>query len=160
MQVIWHCQVSIRSTVAGSSGHVGWRNRVALLVANHSGARVEAELRGIEGYAAEFPFIDDGFDAALTYCDLTTGPDGHDMSLFQRVAEIGDRYGRDHVTARGHGLRVGVRKDGRGDGGSYLAAPALAERCRARRYEDRRPRRQRRRPNRPRRLYRSADALP
>jgi hypothetical protein len=78
----------------------GVEDRVALLVANHSGARVEAELRGIEGYAAEFPFIDDALDAALTYCDLTTGPDGLEMSLHRRVAEISDRYGRDHVTAR------------------------------------------------------------
>jgi putative nucleotidyltransferase with HDIG domain len=64
----------------------GVEDRVAMLVANHSGARVEAELRGIEGYADELPFIDDGLDAALTYCDLTTGPDGHEMSLHERLA--------------------------------------------------------------------------
>jgi hypothetical protein len=73
---------------------------LACLVAHHSGARVEARLRGIEGYTDEFPFADSPLDQALTYCDLTTGPDGSPVSLDERVAEINQRYGPEHVTAR------------------------------------------------------------
>ena len=79
-----------------SQGH----ERLARLVAHHSGARIEAELRGIEGYCDEFPFEDGPLDHALTFCDLTTGPDGTPVSLSWRVQEIGERYGRDAVTAR------------------------------------------------------------
>ena len=32
--------------------------RIARIVAHHSGARLEAELRGIDGYCDEFPFED------------------------------------------------------------------------------------------------------
>jgi hypothetical protein len=79
-----------------SQGH----ERLARLVAHHSGARIEAELRGIEGYTDEFPFEDGPLDHALTFCDLTTGPDGTPVSLSWRVQEIGERYGPDAVTAR------------------------------------------------------------
>jgi hypothetical protein len=74
--------------------------RVARLVAHHSGARHEARLRGIDGFLDEFPFGDSALDHALTYCDLTTGPDGQRMSLEQRLREIQDRYGWDHVVSR------------------------------------------------------------
>ncbi len=79
-----------------SHGH----ERIACLVAHHSGARIEAELRGITGYTTEFPFEDGPLDQALTFCDLTTGPDGSPVSLAFRVAEINERYGPDQVTAR------------------------------------------------------------
>lgn len=74
--------------------------RLARLVAHHSGARLEAEMRGIEGYCDEFPFDDGPLDHAVTFCDLTTGPGGASVSLAQRVAEIQERYGPDAVTAR------------------------------------------------------------
>lgn len=74
--------------------------RVAQLVAHHSGARHEAELRGFRGYEDEFPYLDSDLDRALTYCDLTTGPDGTRVTLSERVAEITTRYGADHVVAR------------------------------------------------------------
>jgi hypothetical protein len=77
----------------------GIDDRVAQLVAHHSGARVEAELRGISDYTDEFPFIGDDLDAAVTFCDLTTGPDGAELTLSERVAEINQRYGPDHVVA-------------------------------------------------------------
>lgn len=73
---------------------------VARLVAHHSGARHEAVLRGIDGYEDEFPFEDSALDQALTYCDLTTGPAGKRLSLADRVAEITERYGAEHVVAR------------------------------------------------------------
>ena len=74
--------------------------RLACLVAHHSGARYEAELRGIDNFLEEFPYLDSDLDRALTYCDLTTGPDGTRVHLEQRVAEITNRYGADHVVAR------------------------------------------------------------
>lgn len=73
---------------------------MARLVAHHTGARLEAELRGIAGYLAEFPFDDGPLDHALTFCDLTTGPDGSPVSLAWRVGDIADRYGPEAVTAR------------------------------------------------------------
>ena len=73
---------------------------LALLVAHHSGARLEAELRGIRNYCQEFPFGDGPLDHALTFCDLTTGPDGSPMQLEARVHEIQQRYGSETTTAR------------------------------------------------------------
>ncbi|MBA2558624.1 MAG: HD domain-containing protein [Propionibacteriales bacterium] len=74
--------------------------RLARLVAHHSGARFEAKLRGYGDYLDEFPFEDSDLDRALTYCDLTTGPRGTRLTLEQRVKEIMDRYGSGHVTPR------------------------------------------------------------
>lgn len=84
-----------------ASGH----EEVARLVAHHSGARTEAELRGIKGYLDEFPFEDSEHDHALTYCDLTTGPDGRRVRLEQRIQEIQERYGPEHVVSQA--IRLG-----------------------------------------------------
>lgn len=73
---------------------------LARLVAHHTNARYEAELRGLAGYEDEFPYGGTLLDTALTFCDLTTSPDGKPISLEDRVAELVDRYGRDHVTSR------------------------------------------------------------
>lgn len=73
---------------------------LACLVAHHSNARHEAKLRGIEGYDEEFPYGASTLDAALTFCDLTTSPDGQPVSMEDRVAELIARYGPDHVTSR------------------------------------------------------------
>lgn len=73
------------------------------LVAHHTCALVEAEERGLDQVlAAEFPAGDaDPFAvAALTYCDVTTGPDGHPVDVDERIAEILTRYGPDHVVHR------------------------------------------------------------
>lgn len=72
---------------------------LARLVAHHSGGRREAQLRGFDGYCDEFPFADGPLDHALTFCDLTTGPDGSPVTLAHRVEEIEQRYGSDHVVA-------------------------------------------------------------
>ena len=37
---------------------------------------------------------------ALTYCDMTTGPDGRHLTVDERLAEIRTRYGRGHVVDR------------------------------------------------------------
>ena len=73
---------------------------LARLVAHHSGARVEARLRHLHGFEDDFPFLDSPLDQALTYCDLTTGPDGRRVTLQDRLAEITDRYGPEHTVSR------------------------------------------------------------
>jgi hypothetical protein len=74
--------------------------RLARQVARPSGAHREAELRGYADYGSEFTYEDTLLDHALTYCDMTTGPDGRPMVVRGRVAEIVQRYGPDHTTAR------------------------------------------------------------
>lgn len=73
------------------------------LVANHTCALIEAGERGLaDELAAEFPIGDiDPFTlAALTYCDVTTGPDGRRLDVEQRIAEILERYTPDHIVHR------------------------------------------------------------
>jgi hypothetical protein len=73
------------------------------LVAHHTGAMIEAQERGLaDVLAAEFPIGDAApFNlAALTYCDMTTGPDGQPVDVEQRIAEILTRYPPDHVVHR------------------------------------------------------------
>jgi hypothetical protein len=71
------------------------------LVAGHSCAMNEAAERGLAGdLAAEFwPARRDLADA-LTYCDMTTGPDGQRLPVGQRLAEIRSRYGPDDLVSR------------------------------------------------------------
>lgn len=75
-----------------------------LLVANHSCAEIEAEARGLaEPLQGEFPIVDEHdrwLVAAVTYCDMTTGPDGQPLPVNDRVAEILSRYPQDHVVHR------------------------------------------------------------
>jgi hypothetical protein len=73
---------------------------LATLVAHHTGARNEATLRGLDALEREFPFNDSLIQRALTYSDLTTGPDGTPTNVRSRVAEIMQRYGPDHVVSR------------------------------------------------------------
>jgi hypothetical protein len=74
--------------------------RIAGLVAHHSGAQVEAELRGLRAELAEFPDERSDTTAALTYCDMLTGPVGEPVSLEERIADVERRYGADHVVPR------------------------------------------------------------
>jgi hypothetical protein len=71
------------------------------LVANHSEALIEAEERGLAGaLSAEFPPASPLISDALTYCDMTTGPDGQPISADERLADIRARYGPGHVVGR------------------------------------------------------------
>jgi hypothetical protein len=64
------------------------------LVGNHSCALIEAGERGLDReLAAEFPAAAEPLSDALTYCDMTTGPGGHWVSVNERLAEIKQRYG-------------------------------------------------------------------
>lgn len=73
------------------------------LVAHHTCAEIEAEAHGLgDVLAAEFPLgdVDPFLVAALTYCDMTTGPDGTPLEVHERITEILSRYGPDDVVHR------------------------------------------------------------
>lgn len=76
------------------------RDRIAGLVANHSGAVVEAGLRGLSEPLSAFPDERTEVRDMLWYCDLTTGPTGANISLPDRLADVASRYGPDHVVTR------------------------------------------------------------
>ncbi|OLT75149.1 metal-dependent phosphohydrolase [Mycobacteroides chelonae] len=72
----------------------GFPELVVSLVAFHSGATVEAQVRGVQGLS-EFSEPDRELLDALTFCDLTTGPDGTSVSAAVRLGEVLQRYGPD-----------------------------------------------------------------
>ncbi|MGC5019398.1 HD domain-containing protein [Micromonospora sp. DT47] len=79
----------------------GFSLRLASLVANHSCALYEAEERGMsEALRSEFPLEESPTADALWYADMTTGPDGQDMAPHERLAEIRQRYGPNHLVTR------------------------------------------------------------
>jgi hypothetical protein len=59
--------------------------RLAGLVAYHSGARGEAELRGLTAELADFEDEASATSMALTYCDMTIGAGGEVVTLAERV---------------------------------------------------------------------------
>jgi HD domain len=73
------------------------RERLARLVAHHSGARFEATVRGLGMAMAVFQCEDSATADALTYCDMTTSPIGSPVSVEQRLSDIAERYGEGHV---------------------------------------------------------------
>ncbi|GAA5097013.1 HD domain-containing protein [Nocardia iowensis] len=76
--------------------------RLVRLVANHTFALLEAEERSLrEQLESEFPILEDPLLVdALTYCDITTTPDGTRTTAANRIAEILSRYGPDTVVGR------------------------------------------------------------
>lgn len=78
-----------------SLGH----ERLACLVAHHSEACFEAELRGLSTELAAFPREHSAIADALNYCDQLAGPYGTPMTIHERKADILVRYGDDHVVS-------------------------------------------------------------
>ena len=79
----------------------GVDERIVCLVAHHSCASLEAEERGLgETLAQEFSLESSPAADALCYADMTTGPDGQDLDVHDRLAEIRSRYGLDHLVTR------------------------------------------------------------
>ena len=75
----------------------GVDGQVVSLVAYHSCAEIEADVRGLgEALAAEFKPGDPLLADVLLYCDMTTGPDGDYVRPADRLVEIRGRYGPDH----------------------------------------------------------------
>ena len=74
---------------------------VCRLAANHSCAIIEATQRGLANeLSSEFPRVDPVLEDALTYCDMTTAPDGVPVYVQNRLAEIVKRYGPFDVVTR------------------------------------------------------------
>ena len=71
------------------------------LVAHHSCAVIEAEERGLAHVLTrEFAPPPQPLADALTFCDMTTSPDGDQVQVTHRLAEIHDRYGSGHLVSR------------------------------------------------------------
>jgi HD domain len=71
------------------------------LVAHHSCAVIEAEERGLaDVLTREFAPPPQPLADALTFCDMTTSPDGEHVQVHNRLAEIHDRYGSGHLVSR------------------------------------------------------------
>ena len=71
------------------------------LVAHHSCAVIEAEERGLAHVLnREFAPPPRPLADALTFCDMTTSPDGKHVHVHNRLAEIHDRYGSGHLVSR------------------------------------------------------------
>jgi putative nucleotidyltransferase with HDIG domain len=81
----------------------GWPDRLAALVAHHSGACFVAEVRGLS--LADFPHEESPLADALTYADQTIGPDGRSMSVPERIADMLARHGPDSPNAVAHPRR-------------------------------------------------------
>jgi HD superfamily phosphodiesterase len=64
--------------------------RLAGLVAHHSASDAEAQERGFTDKLAAFPAEDSLVARALTYCDLTTGPNGEEVGVSARLSSVTD----------------------------------------------------------------------
>ena len=67
--------------------------RLAGLVAYHSGSRWEAGILGLSHDLSAFHPEVSVIADALTFCDMTTGPTGEHLTLGQRLADIERRHG-------------------------------------------------------------------
>lgn len=71
------------------------------LVAHHSCAINEAKERGLtHALRREFKPASGVLSDALTYCDMTTTPDGRPVMVEDRISEIHSRYGESHLVSR------------------------------------------------------------
>lgn len=90
-------------------------DRLCRLVAHHSCAVVEARTRGLDDeLVAEFAPVDGLVADALTYCDMTTSPDGYTVEVEARLDEVIARYGEgDPVTESIKEARPQIRESAR-----------------------------------------------
>ena len=71
------------------------------MVAHHSCAVIEAEERALaDVLRREFEPPPQPLADALTFCDMTTSPDGEPVNVDRRLAEILHRYGSEHLVSR------------------------------------------------------------
>ena len=71
------------------------------LVAHHSCAIIEAGKRGLaNALSMEFEPAPYALSSVLTFCDMSTSPDGEPVHAKRRLAEIQERYGTGHVVSR------------------------------------------------------------
>jgi HD superfamily phosphodiesterase len=74
--------------------------RLAGLVAHHTGAKFEAHAHGLADRLAAFDDERSAVSDALAYSDLTTGPAGERVTVVERLVEIERRYGRGSLVVR------------------------------------------------------------
>jgi hypothetical protein len=78
--------------------------RLCRLVANHSCAVLEAGKRGLaRELTGEFPPVRGLIADALTYCDMTTSPQGEPVDAQDRLSEILSRCGEGSIGAESIG---------------------------------------------------------
>jgi hypothetical protein len=73
---------------------------ICRVVAYHSSSRWESEELGLSEDLARFEPPPTGLEDAIAYCDLSTTPDGEEVSPTGRLEEVLARYGPDHVVYR------------------------------------------------------------
>ncbi|GHF77051.1 metal-dependent phosphohydrolase, HD subdomain protein [Kitasatospora xanthocidica] len=73
---------------------------VCSLVAYHSSSEWEASELGLSAELAKFLRPPSELLDAITYCDLTSGPDGTEVDPVSRLDEVLRRYGPTHVVHR------------------------------------------------------------
>jgi putative nucleotidyltransferase with HDIG domain len=78
----------------------GYPDRVTALVAHHTGARFEADERGLSHELNEFSCEDSAVMDALVTADLTVGPQGQSMASDDRIEEILRRYPEESAVHR------------------------------------------------------------
>ena len=91
-----------------------WAEAVAGLVAQHSGARFVAAVRGLDPLMQPFgaeEYFAGPLAEALTFADQTTGPAGEEMDVETRLADMLHRHGSDSPNARAHALRAPAIRD-------------------------------------------------
>ena len=76
------------------------QRRLASLVAYHSGAKFEAQLRRLASDLNQFPEEHSAVADALTYCDMLTGPTGLEISFKERIMDILQRYDEKEIVNR------------------------------------------------------------
>ncbi len=76
------------------------QERLASLVAYHSEAQFEAQLRGLAMELNNIPREYSAVADALTYCDMITGPTGLHIPFEERLDDIFQRYDETHIVNR------------------------------------------------------------
>jgi hypothetical protein len=113
------------------------QERLACLVAHHSGARFEAEERGLVDELAGFPVEDGPVMDALSFADMTIGPAGQPMTLEERIGDIRHRYPPEDPVHRPLRLRCPLaRAEGNGQSTLHAAATRNAGKLRGFDYLD------------------------
>ena len=79
---------------------LGFAPRLVALVAHHSCARFEAAERGLTPSLSAYDRETGPVADALIYADMTIGPTGETVTVTDRVAEILERYPREHPVHR------------------------------------------------------------
>lgn len=79
---------------------LGANPRLCALVALHTSSPWEAAELGLSEALNEFVPVSGHLVDAITYCDLSSSPDGHPVEPEARLEEVLDRYGPGHVVFR------------------------------------------------------------